>query len=322
MRILLTGATGFIGGHLAESLKNEGHYVEGIIRNPKKAGLLNSLSIPYRIADITDKDSLSKAISEDFDAVVNTAALVESRGSWELFRKINVEGTRNLADAMIQAGIKRMIHISTVGIYGQTSAEGSEDLVPKRPKWMKYGVTKLEAEEALQEYSDLEITYLRPVYVLGPGDRIGILPIMYHTLKKNRFVLIDEGKALSSAVHVRDVCSAVELCLEKSEETIGQAYNVASPEQVRMIDFVNYMHEEMDVPLPKKKTGFRSAYTKASVVEFVSQLFGRTPPITRMNVVFLGGDGRYVSDKLQSLGWKSTRTLREMIHEWAEWRKN
>ena len=130
MRLLITGATGFIGGHLVEFLKNEGYQVEGIIRNPKKAGLLESLAIPYRVADITDKHSLNKAVSSDFDAVINTIAPVTNQGSWEFFRKINVEGTKNLADAMMNAGLKRLIHISTVGIYGQPAVNGTEDLVP------------------------------------------------------------------------------------------------------------------------------------------------------------------------------------------------
>jgi len=322
MRILLTGATGFIGGHLAEYLKNEGHYVEGIIRNPKKAGLLNSLSIPYRIADITDKDSLSKTISEDFDAVINTIAPVTNQGSWEFFRKINVEGTKNLADAMLATGIKRLIHISTVGIYGQTAINGDENLIPKRPGWMKYGVTKLEAEEALGEYSDLDVTFLRPAFVLGPRDRIGILHIIYHTLKKKRFLLIDEGNARISTVHVRDVCQSVQLCLEKPEETTGQAYNVASPEEVRIKDVVECLHQEMNVPLPEKKTSFRSAYNTARLVELVAKFSRKTPTFTRMNVLFLGGNSHFSSDKLRGLGWQSTRSLEETIHEWAEWRKS
>ncbi|MFC2165546.1 NAD-dependent epimerase/dehydratase family protein [Acidobacteriota bacterium] len=322
MRILITGATGFIGGHLAEFLKTAGHHVEGIIRNPKKAGLLNSLSIPIRIADIADKDSLNKAISEDFDAVINTVAPVTNEGSWEFFRKINVEGTKNLAEAMLAADIKRLIHISTVGIYGQQAVNGDENLIPKRPGWMKYGVTKLEAEEALQEYPELDVTFLRPAFVLGARDRIGILPIIFHTLKKKRFVLIDEGNALTSPVYIRDVCQAVQLSLEKPEETTGQAYNVASPEEVRIKDVVDCLHQELDVPLPEKKVSFRSAYNTARLVELLAKFTRKTPTFTRMNVLFVGGNSQFSSDKLQRLGWQSTRSLKEMIHEWAEWRKN
>lgn len=322
MRLLITGATGFIGGHLAEFLTNEGHYVEGIIRNPKKAGLLNSLSIPIRIADITDKTSLNKAISGNFDAVINTVAPVTNEGSWEFFRKINVCGTKNLAEAMVAAGIKRLIQISTVGIYGQTAVNGDENLIPKRPGWMKYGVTKLEAEEVLRECGGLDITFLRPAFVLGTRDRVGILPIIYHTLKKRRFVLIDEGNAMISFVYVRDVCQAVRLCLEKPEETTGQAYNVASPEMVRIKDVVDCLHQEMDVPLPEKKTTFRSAYNKARLVELLAKFSRKTPTFTRMNILFVGGNSQFSSEKIQGLGWQSTRLLREMIHEWADWRKN
>jgi nucleoside-diphosphate-sugar epimerase len=321
MRLLITGATGFIGGHLVEFLRNEGHQVEGIIRNPKKAGLLDSLAVPYRLADITDRESMNGAVANDFDAVINTIAPVTNEGSWEFFREINVEGTRNLAGAMRSAGVKRLIHISTVGIYGQSAVNGTEDLVPQRPRWMKYGVTKLEAEEALREFSDLDITFLRPAFVMGPRDRVGLCHIIYHTLKKKRFILIDGGKALISVVDVRDVCRAVRLCLAMPGETIGQAYNVASPEEVRIKDVVDCLHQEMNVPWPAKKKSFRSAYTMARFVEFFAMFSKKTPTFTRMNVLFIGGNSQFSSQKLQGLGWKTTRTLKETIHDWAEWRK-
>ena len=322
MRLLITGATGFIGGHLVEFLKNEGHHVECVIRNPKKAGLLDSLAIPYRIADITDKESLNRAVSSDFEAVINTVAPVTNQGSWDFFRKINVGGTKNLANAMMNAGLKRLIHISTVGIYGQPAVNGTEELVPRRPGWMKYGVTKLEAEEALGEYSDLDVTFLRPAFVMGPRDRIGLLHIIYHTLKKERFILIDEGRALISVVHVRDVCQAVQLCLEKPQETIGQAYNIASPEETRIIDVVESLHQEMSVPLPEKGVSFRYAYTMACFVEFLAKFSRKTPTFTRMNIFFVGGNSQFSSKKIQDLGWHSTRSLKETIHDWAEWRKS
>lgn len=321
MRILITGATGFIGGHLVEFLKDKGHHVEGIIRNPKKAGLLESLDIPYRVADITDKESMKEAVSSDFDAVINTIAPVTNVGSWEFFRKINVEGTKNLVEAMVTADIKRLVHISTVGIYGQPAVNGTEDLVPKKPSWMKYGVTKREAEEALREYPDLDITFLRPAFVMGPRDRIGICHIIYQTLKKKRFILIDDGNALISIVHVSDVCQSVQLCLDKPEKTTGEAFNVASPEEARIKDVVNYLHQELNVPLPEKKVSFRSAYTMALFTEFFAKFSRKAPTFTRMNVLFVGGNSQFSSKKLQDLGWQATRTLKETIQDWAEWRK-
>jgi nucleoside-diphosphate-sugar epimerase len=264
---------------------------------------------------------MNAAISSEFDVVINTIAPVTNEGSWEFFRKINVEGTKNLANAMLTAGIKRLIHISTVGIYGQPAVNGTEALIPKRPSWMKYGVTKLEAEEVLGGFADLDITFLRPAFVMGPRDRIGICHIIYQTMRKKRFILIDEGEALISVVHVRDVCRAVQLCLDKPEATIGEAFNVASPEEARIKDVVDYLHQEMNVPLPEKKVSFRSAYTMAFFTEFFSKFSRKTPTFTRMNVLFVGGNSQFSSKKLQGLGWQSTRSLKETIYDWAEWRK-
>ncbi|MBN1224235.1 MAG: NAD(P)-dependent oxidoreductase [Candidatus Aminicenantes bacterium] len=321
MRVLITGATGFIGWHLAEYLKNAGYQVQGLIRDPNKAAFLDSAGISYRVADITDPTSLETAITEDFDAVVNTVALIGSRKSWELFRKVNVEGAKNLAEAMRKVGNGRLVHLSSVAVYGKAAVNGAENLIPERPKFMKYSVTKLESEEALRRYSDLNVTFLRPGHVTGPRDRMGVLPLLYHSLRKNRFVLIDEGKALSSFVYVKDVCQAVRLCLEKPNETKAQAYNVVSPEKVTIMDIVNRLHQEMDTPLPSKKTSFRAAYRKAGFAEFLAKILGRTPSVTRTDIVFIGANSHFLSDKLQGLGWQSTRAVKEMIHEWAEWRK-
>jgi len=321
MRLLINGATGFIGSHLIEYLMSEGHQVIGLIRNPQKTGFLDSLSVPYRVADITDPVSLERSITGEFDAVVNTVAVVGSRKSWDTFRKINVEGTKNLADAMTKAGIKRLIHLSSVAAYGQSAVNGREDLVPQRPKFMKYAVTKLESEEALREYPGLDVTVLRPGHVTGPRDRMGVLPLFYHSLRKNKFVLIDGGKTVTSFVYVKDVCSAILLCLERKNDSKGEAYNVVSPEKVTVKDIVGYLCEEMNLPPPGKKTTFRSAYRRAGFVEFLARILGRTPSVTRTDIVFIGGNSHFLPDKLQSLGWQSTRTLKEMVHEWADWRR-
>ena len=322
MRVLIAGATGFIGGHLAEYLKNEGYQVEGLIRSLDKASLLDSLSVTYRIGDVTDPQSLEKAGFGEFDAVVNMVAVVGSRKPMEFFRKINVEGTKNLADTLSKAGTKRLIHLSSIAIYGQSAMDGTEELEPKRKKWMRYSLTKLESEEVLDNYPNLDITILRPGHVTGPRDRMGVLPLLFHNLRNKKFVMIDEGKAVTSFVYVKDVCRAVQLCLENPDQTKGQAYNVVSPEKVRIRDVVGYLHEEMNVPLPEKKASLASAYRKAHIVELISRVLGRTPPVTRMDIVFIASDSHFLSEKLQRLGWSSSRSVREMVREWAEWRKH
>ena len=321
MHVLITGATGFIGSHLAGHLIKAGFEVTGLIRNPGKAGFLKSISVPYRVADITDAESLQKTIDGKFDALVNTAAVIGSRKSWDAFRKVNVEGTGNLAEAMKRVGLRRMVHLSSVAAYGRPAVDGKEDLVPKRPEFMKYAVTKLESEEALRAYSGIDATLLRPGHVTGPRDRMGVLPLIYHSLRKNRFVLIDEGRAVTSFVHVKDLCSAVQICLEKPEETGGEAYNVVSPEKATVRDVVHYLHQEMDVSLPAKKMSFQAAFRKAGFVEFIAGIFGKTPSVTRTDVFFIGTNSHFLPDKLQALGWRSSRTVKEMVHEWAEWRK-
>ncbi|MHA2249408.1 MAG: NAD-dependent epimerase/dehydratase family protein [Candidatus Kariarchaeaceae archaeon] len=319
MKILVTGATGYLGGHLCEYLQKKGHEITGFIRNPKKADLLDTLSIPYKIGDITDVNTLRDAMKEGFDAVINSSGYVSDRGSWKLFRAINVEGTENVARAMKTTGIKRLIQMSSIASYGQLEMGATEELKPKKPRWFKYGVTKLEAEEALQTYTDIKTTYIRPGHVVGRRDRTGFIPVLYHTMrKKPRW--INHGKAITGLVYVDDVCHAVELCLE-NDETIKEGYNLVTPEQVSIRGVVEFLHKEMNTPIPTVNMGFRRLYYTAAIIEFLGSIFKFKLPMTRMPIVLAGHDFHVSSAKISDqLGWKSSKSIEEMLKEWTDWR--
>lgn len=317
MKIFVTGATGYLGGHFCEYLKDKGHEVTAFIRNPKKASILDKNEIPYIVGNINDVSSISEALKSKFDVVVHCVGFVSDRGPLKLFREINVEGTKNLAEAMIDTGHSRLVHISSVAAYGDFGLGIDETYQPKKHKWFKYGLTKLESEEVLKDYN-LDVTILRPPHIIGVRDRRGYIPSLYHSMRKSR-IWMENGKTMVPVVYLGDVCDALITCLEKSE-TIGETYNVSSDEKITIIEIADILHNFLGMKIPTKSLSFRFAYTLAIISEFLT-IFGIKPMMTRMAVIFAAKSASFNPAKLQKLGWKNTKTGTEMVTEWAIWRK-
>lgn len=317
MKILVTGATGYLGGHFCEYLQNKGHEVVGFIRNPQKAGHLEKLGIPYKLGDLTDLSTIIDAMQTKYDLIINSAGYVNDRGPLQTFRELNVETTRNIAQAMTETGHDRLIHISSVAAYGDFGPDIDENYTPTKHKWFKYGLTKLESEEVLDQF-DLDVTILRPPHIIGTRDRTGYVPVLYHSLRKSG-TWIEGGETQVPVVYVGDVCQALEVVMNH-ESTIGETYNVSSDDDITIKEIVQILHEILGMKVPTKSMSFRWAYTLALISEFLAK-FGLKPSLTRMGVIFAAKDASFPSDKLKKLGWNTTKTAEAMVREWANWRK-
>ncbi|MCY3413355.1 MAG: NAD(P)-dependent oxidoreductase [Candidatus Heimdallarchaeota archaeon] len=317
MKILVTGATGYFGGHICEFLQNKGHEVIGLIRNPQKSKFLDTLGIPYEIADLSSKESMD-SLDISVDLVVHTAGYVSDRGPISAFREVNYDGTVNLVQYMSRKDIKRIIHISTLAVYGQVgNTEITENTKKNRISWFKYGLTKLESEEILLT-TDFTVTLLRAGHIVGRRDRKGFIPILYHTAKK-RPEWVENGDIIVPLVYVDDVCQAVILSIR--QETKVESYNVVSNEQTTVRDVITQLHDQMDIPLPEKNRSFRSLFFMATFFEFWSK-FGFKPPFTKMTAVLIGKNFHAKTEKIQQqLGWKPSKSNAEAIQEWIDWRR-
>lgn len=318
MKILVTGATGYLGQHICEFLQEKGYEVVGFIRDQKKGKLLQESKIPYLIGDITDRKSIVQVMQEGFDLVINSAGYISDRGPWKPYKEVNVNGVENVADAMKITNIKRIIQISSIAAYGTMVMDGNEEIEKRKPRWFKYGVTKQEGEEKLLEYKDLDITILRPGHIVGKRDRLGYLPILYYSMRKNRR-FINKGLAIIPLVYLGHVLEAIKLCIENPDKTVGEAFNIVSPEKKTINDVAKIVHEELGYSVPNKSLGFRTAFVLGTIFEAMS-IFGFKAPLSRMGVVLAGKDAHFTSKKLESIGWKHTKSVEDMVKEWASWR--
>ena len=208
--VLVTGAAGFVGGALTLRLTKEGAQVKALVHTPSKARFLqDQLNIIVQTGDINDARVILAA-TQGCDFVFHVAAA--TNGSLEHQRQVNVEGTRNVVEACIQAQVTRLIHISTLAVYGYKHNNDITEQTPIAPGSDPYGISKAEGEAVVRELSlqhNLSYTILRPGLIYGP--RSGMWTgFMFKLARRKPLIFIGSGKGAAPAIYIDDL---VELCL-------------------------------------------------------------------------------------------------------------
>ncbi|MCW8817427.1 MAG: NAD-dependent epimerase/dehydratase family protein, partial [Ignavibacteriaceae bacterium] len=269
MTIFITGGTGFIGRHTTELLSKTNHQLKLLVRKTSNSSFLNKLNVTIVEGDLKDKQSLLEGM-KDCDSVINIAALYSL---WEpnkkIYNEINVNGTRNVMECALEAKIKKVVHISTAGVYGKPKEDPFTEESPVGPiQYSEYFKTKYEGELIawdLHENKGLPLVVIYPVCVLGVGDTKAsgryIQDIINRRLPATVF-----RNGMFSYVYVKDVAQAIVNALEK-ENNIGEKYLVGNYRYTW--GEINKMISEISgVPLPR---------------------FNLPDSITMMNAFFLTG---------------------------------
>jgi nucleoside-diphosphate-sugar epimerase len=228
--IAVTGASGMIGVYICRSLIAAGAKVVGVVRNPEKAAFLAAEGVEFRKADLADVPALTEAFKGCDAVVANAAMYVSSKtmGAWKAHEDANLGGTRNVYQAAHDADVKRIIQISTFGIY-RWSLFDNMDEQRKQLKGAKhqggaYRATKQMSEilgwELAKELG-LEMTALRPSLVYGARDNNTLRP-MYRFLK---FKILPVPSISLPFVYAGDVADGVVGALA-NDASIGESYNV------------------------------------------------------------------------------------------------
>lgn len=292
MDVIVTGATGFIGRNVCESLQAAGHTVLATGRNREVGRELAGSGLEFRSADLTDPVQCREAFSRA-DVAVHVAGKSGGWGLEEDFLRMNVQGTRNVLTACRSKGVGRMVFISTPSVYftGRHREYVTETQpLPTRQK-THYGRSKLLAEgEVLEaEAAGIRSIILRPRAVIGPHDST-IGPQICRLAGRKRFPLINGGRALTDITYIDNLADAIKLAIRAPEETWGRAYNITNGEPVDFRTFFQRMTHVHGLP-------FRPIDVPLGVASALGHLFEASahlgvgpipPPITRFTAGYMG----------------------------------
>ncbi len=252
MKIFITGGTGFIGKFTTELLSKTNHQLKLLVRKTSNSSFLKKLNVTIVEGDLADKKSLLEGM-KDCDSVINIAALYSL---WEpnknIYSEINVDGTRNVMECALEAGIKKVVHISTAGVYGKPKEEPFTEESPVGPiQYSEYFKTKYEGELIawdLYEKKGLPLVVIYPVCVLGSGDTKASGRYIQDIINRKLPATVFKN-SIFSYVYVKDVAQAIVNALEK-ENNIGEKYLVGNY-RYTWGEINKMINEISGVPLPK-----------------------------------------------------------------------
>lgn len=228
-KVLVTGASGFIGGRLVERLvRDHGADVRVLVRNPCSAARLARFPVTFHLGDVTRTLDLDKAVA---GCTVVFHCAYGTTGSQKRRAWVNRVGTERVLEAAHRTKVGRVVNLSTLMVYGQTGDGDLDETAPRRRFGNAYSDSKLEAEETALQYSRsgrVAVTVLQPTAVYGPfGGVWTIQPL--EALKTGRMILVDGGEGLANAVYVDDLVSAMLLAAVK-DAAVGEAFLISGPE--------------------------------------------------------------------------------------------
>jgi nucleoside-diphosphate-sugar epimerase len=328
MKVLVTGAGGFIGGYLLKKLLAAGHKVRGLALDEDDAARIGRAGdVDVTFGDIADIEPL-RAAAQGADAVIHAAARVSDWGTWPQFEAVTVRGTQNMLQAAAEAGVGRFLLFSSTAVYPRMARdappmdETSPYAGPDNP-WGLYGRSKILAEaEALryQREGRLGVTIIRPVSIYGPGDHT-FFPRIIRYLRGPTAAWVGSHDPFVPFLYVTDAAEGA-MVAGTSEKAVGQIYTLGPDPEFRLREFLGAICRELNLRLPRFTVPYALASTLANLSEGWARLVRarEAPSLSRTSVFLMSQDQRFdVSKARRDLGWQSQVSMEEGVRLTAEW---
>ena len=318
MKVLVTGATGFMGVRLCKALYENGGIIRALVLPGENYSHINDFITEAVEGDITDPASLTR-VSDDIDVVYHLAARVVDHGSYHDFYNPILNGTRNMLEACAGKA-DRFIYVSSFCACGTgLHLKGMKESDKCRKTGIYYGDAKLEAEQLVKSYASKfpqGYVIVRPSNVLGPGSVwVSELGGM---IRDSLFSYFDGGRYSASLVHIDNLVDGLILCGQK-EQAAGQTYFFRDDWDVTwkhyIDDLASIFGKKIHLSLP-----FKLAWTLGYISEKISPPFGTRPMITRHAVGLMGRDNKVDNSAAKTeLGWKTGVSYKEAMEEIKTW---
>lgn len=326
MKNLVTGATGFVGSHIAEKLKNEGEEVRALARSSSNADFFKKIGVEVFNGDVTDYDSVKEAV-KGIDRVYHAAAVTDEWVGKKEAIEVNVEGTRNLLNASLENKVEQFFFISTLGVMGLRNHYGTGNVPDYEEDDKKtsdnYIDTKIEAEKLVKIFhkeANLPTAILRPGFVYGPRD-MKLIKRLVEKIHSGKFAFIGNGKNILDIVYASNFADAVILA-GKTEKAIGQAYNVTDDSGIDMETFIFKITDLWGLERPTKYIPIPVAKVLTNIIEGTARLLRKkTPPVltkTRLKFMSLNLDFD-ISKTREELGYNPKVDIDEGLKLTKKW---
>jgi nucleoside-diphosphate-sugar epimerase len=312
---LVTGATGLLGSHIVEQLRKRGLPVRALVRRGSDRAWLATQNVEFVEGDITEPESLERACA-GVGAVYHSAAKVGDWGPWEDFQRITIDGTRNILEAAIAAGVRRFVHISSISAYGyhtkDITVDETFDLGYALYEWAYYSKSKVAAEQLVWDAhraGRIEVTVIRPAWIYGPRDRTTIARL-YHMVKSGQAKILGRGDNRLNVVYAGNIAEAA-IAAAGRADCNGEAFNCSNDGRITQQEYFDLLARTIGVPPVQRHVPYRVAYCAGFVLECLGHaLKWKKPPfVTRYAVWLMGRRSYFSADKARRvLGWKPTVT--------------
>ncbi len=304
MKIFITGASGFVGGAIAKSLRDK-HQIFALARSNASSQIIESLGITPVFSDL---NSIAAKHLEGCEVVIHCAAFAEEWGSYEQFYNANVLGTQQILKASQDSGVKRFIFMGTEAalFHGQDMVDIDETYPYSLKSQYPYSQTKAWAERLVLKANSqtFKTLSLRPRMVWGPDDQ-SILPVLIEMVKSKRFSWIGNGQYQTSTTHIKNLVHAVELALSNGRG--GEAYFIANNEVVLMKEFLtNYLRTQgIEVSVQSIPTGIARFAARLTEVFWKFLRLKNKPPLIRFTIDIMSANCTVKTDKAKKeLGYQ------------------
>lgn len=320
----MSGATGFLGGALARRLQAQGAAVTALGRNPAALAELERAGMRALRGDLADL-SFARAACQGQELVFHCAALSSAWGPAREFYRANVLGTRNLIAGCEEAGVTRLVHVSTPSIYFRYAArlDVAEDAaLPARPV-NEYARSKLLAEAEVDRAfaRGLAVITIRPRAIFGAGDT-AILPRIIRRLQSGRLRVIGDGRNIADLTCVENVVDALLLCADAPAACLGKKYNITNGEPQPLWELIGQVCARLGLAYPRQRIAYPAAMALAAALELVHRaLPGQPEPLlTRYMVSVLAQSATLdIRAARRELNYTPRLSVAEGFERFARW---
>jgi dihydroflavonol-4-reductase len=321
--VLVTGATGFTGGHLATTLARRGYRVKALVRPRSLARFATSAAAAAGVesveGDLADAAAVRRAATGT-EVVYHIAASYREAGQPDAaYRAVNVGGTRHVLEAAVAAGARRVVHCSTGGVHGHIANPPATEDAPFNPGDV-YQDTKLEAEQAARDFGrdrGYDVVVARPIGIYGPGD-LRFLK-MFRGLNRSRFPVLGSGEVFYHLTYIDDLVEGFRLCGEVPAAA-NRTYILAGPRYTTLNELIRLVAAELRVAPPRLHLPVWPVWMLGLLCEMVCVPLRIEPPLYRRRVDFFTKSRAFDTTRARTeLGFDPKVDLEEGIKRTADW---